>query len=144
MREVFLPRTLEELWEILDKKPGAAIYAGGTDLLVKTRSGAIDPSCFVCLERIGALQGVRDLGEEVFIGPATTHSQLLDDSLIREHFQVLAKSLSFLASPPIRHMGTIGGNIVTASPAGDTLPASAMCLEQRLKSAQEVDRGDSL
>ena len=54
MREVFLPRTLEELWEILDKKPGAAIYAGGTDLLVKMRSGAIDPSCLVCLERIGA------------------------------------------------------------------------------------------
>ena len=124
MREVFLPQTLEELWEILDKRPGAAIYAGGTDLLVKMRSGVIDPSCFVCLERIGALQGVRDLGEEVFIGPATTHSQLLDDSLIREHFQVLAKSLSFLASPPIRHMGTIGGNIVTASPAGELgLPA---------------------
>ena len=36
---------------------------------------------------------------------------------------MLAKSVSFLASPPIRHMGTIGGNIVTASPAGDTLPA---------------------
>jgi CO/xanthine dehydrogenase FAD-binding subunit len=123
MREVFLPRTLEELWEILDKKPGAAIYAGGTDLLVKMRSGLIDPSCFVCLERIGALQGVRDLGEEVFIGPATTHSALLEDPLIRERFQVLAKSVSFLASPPIRHMGTIGGNIVTASPAGDTLPA---------------------
>lgn len=123
MREVFLPRTLEELWEILDKKPGAAIYAGGTDLLVKMRSGAIDSSCLVCLERIGDLQGVRDLGEEVFIGPATTHSRLLEDPRIREHFQVLAKSLSFLASPPIRHMGTIGGNIVTASPAGDTLPA---------------------
>ena len=74
MREVFLPRTLEELWEILDKKPGAAIYAGGTDLLVKMRSGVIDPSCFVCLERIGALQGVRDDGEEVFIGPGD-HAQ---------------------------------------------------------------------
>jgi CO/xanthine dehydrogenase FAD-binding subunit len=123
MREVFLPRTLEELWEILDKNPGAAIYAGGTDLLVKMRSGLIDPSCLVCLERIGDLQGVRDRGEEVFIGPATKHSHLLEDPLIREHFQVLAKSVSFLASPPIRHMGTIGGNIVTASPAGDTLPA---------------------
>jgi len=123
MRDVFLPRTLEELWEILDKKPGAAIYAGGTDLLVKMKSGVIDPSCLVCLERIGALQGVRDLGEEVFMGPATTHSRLLENPLIRQHFQVLAKSVSFLASPPIRHMGTIGGNIVTASPAGDTLPA---------------------
>jgi CO/xanthine dehydrogenase FAD-binding subunit len=123
MREVFLPRTLEELREILDKNPGAAIYAGGTDLLVKMRSGLIEPPCLVCLERIGALQGVRDHGEEVFIGPATTHSRLLEDPLIREHFSVLTKSVSLLASPAIRHMGTIGGNIVTASPAGDTLPA---------------------
>ncbi len=122
MREVFLPQTLEELWNVLEKNPGAAIYAGGTDFLVKMRSGAIDPSCLVCLERIGALQGVRDEGGEVFIAAATTHSRLLEDPLIRGHFPVLAKSLSLLASPPIRHMGTIGGNIVTASPAGDTLP----------------------
>jgi len=123
MREVFLPRTLDELWEILEREPHAAIYAGGTDLLVKVKAGAMDPPCFVCLERIGSLQGVRDDGEEVFIGPATTHSRLLEDPLILERFPVLAKSLSVLASPPIRHMGTIGGNIVTASPAGDALPA---------------------
>ncbi|MGO9571395.1 MAG: FAD binding domain-containing protein [Desulfomonilaceae bacterium] len=141
MREVFLPRTLEELWEILDKKSGAAIYAGGTDLLVKARSGVIDPSCFVCLERIGALQGVRDGGQEVFIGPGTTHSRLLEDCLILEHFRVLAKSVSLLASPPIRHMGTIGGNIVTASPAGDTLPALyVLGAEVEIKSADRSRR----
>ncbi len=123
MREVFLPRTLEELWEILEKKPGAAIYAGGTDLFVKMRSTGLSPSCFVCLERIEVLQGVREEGDTVFIGPATTHSRLLDNQLIRDQFPVLARSISVLASPPIRHMGTIGGNIVTASPAGDTLPA---------------------
>jgi len=123
MKEVFLPRTLEELWDILEKNPGAAIYAGGTDLLVKTRAEVIDPPCFVCLERIEALRGVQDRGVEVFIGPATTLSRLLEEPLIQEQFPILAKSVSLLASPPIRHMGTIGGNIVTASPAGDTLPA---------------------
>ncbi len=123
MREVFLPRTLEDLWSILNREPHAAIYAGGTDLLVKMRSGLLDAPCLVCLERIEALRGIRDDGQEVFIGSATTHSQLLEDPLILEHFMVLAKSVSVLASPPIRHMGTIGGNIVTASPAGDTLPA---------------------
>lgn len=123
MREVFLPQKLEDLWDILKWEPHAAIYAGGTDLLVRMKSGALDPPCLVCLERIGALQGIRDDGQELFIGSATTHSRLLEDPLIREHFPVLAKAVSLLASPPIRHMGTIGGNIVTASPAGDTLPA---------------------
>jgi CO/xanthine dehydrogenase FAD-binding subunit len=123
MREVLLPRKLDDLWDILVKEPHAAIYAGGTDLLVKMKSGMLHPPCLICLERIGALQGIRDDGQEVFIGSATTHSRLLEDTLIREHFPVLTKAVCLLASPPIRHMGTIGGNIVTASPAGDTLPA---------------------
>jgi CO/xanthine dehydrogenase FAD-binding subunit len=123
MREVFLPRNLDDLWELLEKEPRAAIFAGGTDLLVKMKSGEFHPPCLVCLERIAALQGVKDDGREVFIGSATTHSRLLENPIVQEHFPVLAKSESLLASPPIRHMGTIGGNIVTASPAGDTLPA---------------------
>lgn len=141
MREVFLPQTLEELWNVLEKNPGAAIYAGGTDFLVKMRSGAINPSCVVCLERIGALQIVRDDGEEVFIGPATTHSRLIEDPLICGHFPVLAKSLCLLASPPIRHMGTIGGNIVTASPAGDTLPSMyVLGAEVEIRSGAQIRR----
>jgi len=123
MREVFLPTTLEELWSILDKEPEAAIYAGGTDLLVKLRSTQIKPPCLVCLERIDSLRGVRDDTEEVWIGAATTHSRILEHPVISQRFPVLAKGISVLGSPPIRHMGTIGGNIVTASPAGDTLPA---------------------
>ncbi len=137
MREVLLPQNLEDLWDILKREPDAAIYAGGTDLLVKMRSGAMDPPCLVCLERIGALQGVRDDGHEVFIGAATTHSRLLEDSVIQEHFPVLIKAVSLLASPPIRHMGTIGGNIVTASPAGDTLPALYV-----LEAEVEISSGD--
>ncbi len=122
MREVYLPRSLDEVWEILTREPQAAVYAGGTDLLVKMRASAVNPPGLVCLERVEELKGVRDDGEEVFIGAATTHSSLLDEPLIRENFPVLAKAISVLGSPPVRHMGTIGGNIVTASPAGDSLP----------------------
>jgi CO/xanthine dehydrogenase FAD-binding subunit len=123
MRNVFLPRTLEELWEILEKEPDAAIYAGGTDLLVKMRAGLVDPRSLICLERLEAFKGVREDSEEIFIGAATTHSGIIADQLVRQHSPVLVKGASALGSPPIRHMGTIGGNIVTASPAGDTLPA---------------------
>jgi xanthine dehydrogenase FAD-binding subunit len=123
MREVFLPQRIEELWEILKREPETEIYAGGTDLLVKMRSGQVNPPSLVCLERIESLRGIFDKGKEVFIGACNTHSNLLEDPVIRKEFPGLARGIDVLGSPPIRHMGTIGGNIVTASPAGDTLPS---------------------
>jgi CO/xanthine dehydrogenase FAD-binding subunit len=122
MTEVFLPRSVEEFWDIQDRYPEAAVYAGGTDLLVKLRSGLARPSCLLCVERIESLRGVDDFGEEISVGAATTHSQIQEHPVIKRRFPVLTKAIGLLGSPPIRHMGTIGGNIVTASPAGDTLP----------------------
>jgi len=122
MRNVSLPRTLNELWQILRDEPRSTLYAGGTDLLVKMRSGLIQPHHLVCLERIDKLKAVEDREEEIYIGSCTTFTELLQSPLIRKHFPVLIDGLKVLGSPPIRNMGTIGGNIVTASPAGDTLP----------------------
>jgi CO/xanthine dehydrogenase FAD-binding subunit len=141
MRDVFLPETLDDFFRIMEKDPGVALYAGGTDLLVKMRSGSMEPSCLVCIERISALQGVEDQGQEIFIGAGTTHGRLLSDPTVREHLPVLHKAVSVLASPPIRHMGTIGGNIVTASPAGDTLPALyVLGAEAEIRSANQSRR----
>ncbi|RJQ58075.1 MAG: xanthine dehydrogenase family protein subunit M [Desulfobacteraceae bacterium] len=122
MRPVFLPVSLDELWEILSDHPEAALYAGGTDLLVRVGKRLSSPPALVCLERIGSLKGVREEGNRVWLGACSTHTRLLENPLIRRHFPVLTKALETLGSPHIRNMGTIGGNIVTASPAGDTLP----------------------
>lgn len=141
MRDVLLPNTLDDLWEILYSEPEALLYAGGTDLLVKIRSRSpsppfspapqrSDPLAFplfrrpaplVCLERIRELKGVHEEGALVCIGACTTHSEIIRDSLVSLHFPILIKALRLLGSPHIRNMGTIGGNICTASPAGDTL-----------------------
>ncbi len=122
MRNVHLPETIDELWNIWEHDPEAVVYAGGTDLLVMLRKGMVNPSSLICLERIGELKGIRAEGEEIVIGACTTHTTILMNSLIRKHVPVLAEAVKVLGSPPIRHMGTIGGNIVNASPAGDTLP----------------------
>ncbi len=122
MTEVHVPRELDELWELLRQEPASVLYAGGTDLLAQMRSGLPSPTSLICLERIESLKGVREEGDHVVIGAATTHSQLLESPLICKEFPVLSQALSALGSPPIRHMGTIGGNIVTASPAADSLP----------------------
>ncbi|MEW6666259.1 MAG: xanthine dehydrogenase family protein subunit M [Thermodesulfobacteriota bacterium] len=122
MIPVSLPSCLDELWETLTRHPGAALYAGGTDLLVKRRKGLVTPPSLVCLERIPELRGIQDHGDRVYIGACTTHGSLLSSPLVLDRFPVLAQALRCLGSPPIRHMGTIGGNVVSASPAGDTLP----------------------
>jgi len=122
MKDVVLPASLNELLEILAGDPDATVYAGGTDLLVKMRQGLVDPALLVCIERVAELRGVIDEGDKLWIGPAMTHASLLEHPLIQRHLPLLVSAVEKLASPPIRHMGTIGGNIVTASPAGDTLP----------------------
>ena len=122
MTNVLVPQTLNELWQILKDEPRSTLYAGGTDLLVKMRSGLIHPDQMICLERIEELKGVEDRGDAVLIKACSTHTHLLESSIIRIHFPVLAKGLQVLGAPPVRNMGTIGGNICTASPAADTLP----------------------
>ncbi|SEM57418.1 xanthine dehydrogenase FAD-binding subunit [Syntrophus gentianae] len=122
MNKVFLPRTVAELWSFLEEEPEAHVYAGGTDLLVRMRAREEKPPALICMERIGELQGVREETSGLWIGACTPHRRLLDDPLIQGHLPVLAKALRILGSPQIRNMGTLGGNICTASPAGDCLP----------------------
>ena len=86
MTEVFLPRDLEQLWDNLERYPEAAVYAGGTDLLVKLRSGVARPNYLICVERIEALKGVYDTGEEIVIGAGATHTQVLEHPLIQAAF----------------------------------------------------------
>ena len=78
---------------------------------------------------------------DLFIAAAFTHSRILEHPSVRTEFPVLAQALRVLGSPPIRHMGTIGGNIVTASPAGDTLPALyALDAEVEIRSRDQSRR----
>jgi xanthine dehydrogenase FAD-binding subunit len=122
MRDVILPGSLNELWRCFEDKPQAAVYAGGTDLLVGVRHGLLNPEALICLDRIEELKGVGERGGSIRIGSCATHVQLLDDPLITSHLPVLWQAIRGIGSPLVRNMGTIGGNICTASPAGDTLP----------------------
>lgn len=122
MRDVEMPCSLDDLWLALEKHVKASVCAGGTDLHVRMRSGLVNPDALVCIERISELKGVSEHGGHIRIGACTTHSALLSNPVAKEHLSVLTQALRVLGSPLIRNMGTIGGNICTASPAGDTLP----------------------
>ncbi len=141
MREVILPGSLDELWRCLEDKPQAAVYAGGTDLLVGVYHGLLSPEALICLDRIEELKGVGEQGESIRIGSCATHAQLMDDLLIKSHLPVLWQAIGRIGSPLVRNMGTIGGNICTASPAGDTLPPLyALKAEVELRSKEGVRR----
>lgn len=122
MSRVVLPASLDELWQELDRRPEALIYAGGTDLLPRLRKKPQKGRGLICLERLSELKRIEQRGDEISIGAGCTHAQLLDSPLVRERLPILGQALKVLGSPLIRNAATIGGNLVTASPAGDTLP----------------------
>jgi xanthine dehydrogenase FAD-binding subunit len=122
MTQVILPESLDELWVAQERLPEARLYAGGTDLLARLRKEAGPTPDLICLERLAELQAIDERGGELFLGAGATHARLLASPLVRNRLPVLAQALACLGSPPVRNMGTLGGNLVTASPAGDSLP----------------------
>ena len=122
MNKVFLPKGIDEVWDIMNDYPGALLFAGGTDLFVHLRVLPDQPRVLVGLSEVEELRHVGESGNSVFIGASVTHARFLSDRLMTKNFPVLTDALKRLGSPPVRSMGTLGGNICTASPAGDALP----------------------
>ena len=120
---VHLPSTLAELWPLLDaSNTQIHVMAGGTDHLIKRRSARIAGD-ICCLERIPQLRGVALIDAALRIGAATTLTELLESEAVAAHLPLLQSAIRQLGSPLVRNQATLGGNIGTASPAGDTLPA---------------------
>lgn len=99
---------------------GAAIIAGGTDLLVKMRAGRVSPRLILDVSEVPTLRGVSLEGGYISIGAATTHADLSASPVIRERLPLLVRVLESIGSPQIRNRGTIGGNLANASPAADS------------------------
>jgi len=135
--DVLFPDKLDALWKLWDSHPEARLMAGGTDLLVAVAAKRIRPRTLICLERIGELRQIRRGETEYHIGATATIQDILDDEGLGKEMPLLAHALSLLGSPPIRHAATLGGNICTASPAGDSLPPlHVMDASVELRSAQ--------
>jgi CO/xanthine dehydrogenase FAD-binding subunit len=122
MRSVLKPSCLDELFEMQKQHPDAMVIAGGTDLLVRLRGEVFqDDRPLLSLGGVTELLGIRVEGTKIAVGAATTFSRIIADPLLAEHAPLLAKAARTIGGPAIRNMATIGGNIRTASPAGDSL-----------------------
>jgi CO/xanthine dehydrogenase FAD-binding subunit len=117
------PNTIEEATDLLSRNSGKAkLIAGGTDLVISLRNGDQNPQLIIDVTRIEELRNIREKNGTISIGAAVTHSEIALSPLIRKYAKVLSDAASEIGSPQIRNVGTIGGNIVNASPAADTLP----------------------
>jgi CO/xanthine dehydrogenase FAD-binding subunit len=122
MRAVLTPTNLQELFSMLEQYPEALPMAGGTDLLVILRNNTRrDRRPLLALAAVHELQGIHAEGKTLSIGAASTFSRIIANPLIAEHAPLLARAASTIGGPAIRNMATLGGNICTASPAGDSL-----------------------
>jgi CO/xanthine dehydrogenase FAD-binding subunit len=132
---VTLPTTLKAALDALDA-PTTTVLAGGTDLMVEINEGRRTPESVVSVARLPELCGWRLDGGDLVIGAATTYTELLDAGVAR-HSPALAAAARTVGSPQIRNAGTLGGNLATASPAGDTLPV-LVALDARVEIASRL------
>ena len=114
------PMTLSGVFDALDELPGAHLLAGGTDLMVEVNFGHRRPPSVVGLRRVEELRGYEVLDDEVVLGSGVTWTEVEHD--LAGVLPGLAAAARTVGSPPMRNAGTVGGNIGTASPAGDGLP----------------------
>ncbi len=135
---VFVPVSLEEAFDAFDLCPDSHLLAGGTDFMVEVSFAHRRPPAVICLRRIPELTTWRLEGGEVVLGAGVTYSELMRPPL-NDLLPGLAQASRTVGSPQIRNAGTLGGNLGTASPAGDTLPVLA-ALDARIVVASRDGR----
>jgi len=119
----YTPTSVDEALRFLaEHGPEARVIAGGTDLLVELRRGNRQARVLIDVTRIGNLDRVR-LGDEglIHVGPAVTHNRAVASGLLAERGFPLALACRRVGTPQVRNRGTVAGNLITASPANDTI-----------------------
>ena len=138
-------KTTREALKILSDDCSLKPIAGGTDLIIQWRNG-MDIKGFVDISKISQLHGIVDKKNWTTIGASTTHSDILKNELINTHLPALADACKNIGSLAIRNRGTVGGNLLNASPASDSAPAllvyDASLILENINDAREVKIDD--
>ena len=124
MSRIFLNvNSLNDLLKLKDKYgKKAALVAGGTDIVPRIKEGITDPEVLIGIRNLDEMKSVQIEKDRIIIGAATSISEIENSPVIRDEFYPLYEAAFNMASPQIRNMATIGGNIANCSPSGDTIP----------------------
>lgn len=119
--DLLTPRSLDEALALRAEHPGAVAIHGGTDVMVALNFDRSRPTVILNLNEVDELGGWSRTNGALRLGAALTYTQVLREPLAGL-LPALAEASRTVGSPQIRNRGTIGGNLGTASPAGDALP----------------------
>ena len=119
-KKYFAPKTIEELKKVIQKNPDSDFLSGGTDLSLKVTKDRKEIKKIINLNNIKELNFIKIKNNEIIFGSTTPLIQV--EKFILKYYPDFNNILRRYGSVQIRNVGTIGGNIATASPIGDTLP----------------------
>lgn len=120
----FAPKSVQEALKLLDEYDDkATVLAGGTDVVTQMHDGKFRPEVIVYIGNIG-LGGIEDKDGQIVLGALTKIAAVADSPLLKKKVPMLSEAASTLGNPMTRNKGTVGGNIMGASPAADV----ACCL----------------
>jgi len=122
--QLISPRSLSEALDVLEQndrkwKP----FAGGTDLMVLLEAGKLPHKNYVNIWNLAELRGIGVTDNHITLGALTTYTEVQANEVLREEFPMLCQAASETGGLAIQNRGTLGGNIVNASPAADSPPA---------------------
>jgi aerobic carbon-monoxide dehydrogenase medium subunit len=117
--ELHRPATVAEASTLLAARPEAALYAGGTELLLLMKAGLVRPADVIDLKRIPDLGSVVDGDGALAIGATVTHRALERSALVRARWPLVAGVAAHVANVRVRNVGTVGGNLAFADPHSD-------------------------
>ena len=119
-KKYFAPKTINELRTVIQKNPDSDFLSGGTDLSLKVTKDRQEIKKIINLNNIKELNFIKTKNNEIIFGSTTPLIQV--EKFILKYYPDFNNILRRYGSVQIRNVGTIGGNIATASPIGDTLP----------------------
>ena len=122
--ECVAPGTLSSVLSLLAEEPGVWLpIAGGTDVMVQYAAGQLSSRKLVSIWNLPELRGIEGSDDELRIGAASSYTDLRENAIVEKEFPLLATAAAWTGGIANQNRGTLGGNIVNASPAADSLPA---------------------
>ncbi|MGH9680175.1 MAG: FAD binding domain-containing protein [Candidatus Acidiferrales bacterium] len=119
-----VPENLSETLALLEREPGVwQPFAGGTDLMVLLDAGKLPHKKFLSLSKLSDLRGIEAASGAVTLGAMTTYAEIQRHPVLREEFPLLCAAARETGGVATQNRGTLGGNIMNASPAADSPPA---------------------
>ena len=118
------PASLADALKLLESEPGVwKPFAGGTDLMVLLEAGKLDHRNYINIWSLNELRGIEVTDTHVTLGTLTTYTEVQANPVLRREFPMLCQAAGETGGLAIQNRGTLGGNIINASPAADSPPA---------------------